>query len=164
MTSAYLEIERKFLVRATWPAPLRTHHIRQIYLNPGAAISTRLRDTDGEYSLALKAGSGAAVRHEYEIPVDATMGADMMGRFAGPTLIEKKRHIVPAYGFVWEVDVFSAPNAGLVVAEIELPHADTAFTLPDWVGREVTHDGRFTNHALSVHPFERWGVTYEELL
>jgi adenylate cyclase len=163
MANSYLEIERKFLVRAPWPVPLRTHNIRQIYLNPGTAISTRLRDMDGTYSLTLKAGVSATTRHEYDIPLESNLGADMMARFAGPTLIEKKRHIIAVHDFIWEVDVFSAPNAGLVVAEIELPHADTVFTLPEWVGREITHDGRFTNHALSVHPFERWGVAYEEL-
>jgi CYTH domain-containing protein len=164
MAKSYLEIERKFLVRGPWPAPLRTHHVRQIYLNPGTAISTRLRDMDGNYSLTLKAGVSATTRHEYDIPLEENLGADMMAHFAGPTLIEKKRHIIAQHDFIWEVDVFSTPNAGLIVAEIELPFADTVFTLPEWVGREVTHDGRFTNHALSVHPFERWGVTYEELL
>ncbi len=92
------------------------------------------------------------------------MGADMLRQLSGPTLVEKIRHDIPAGGFTWEVDVFSGVNAGLVLAEIELPAADTPVTLPDWLGREVTQDPRFTNHALSVHPFTRWGVKYQDLL
>ncbi|MDE1713647.1 adenylate cyclase, partial (plasmid) [Chromobacterium amazonense] len=42
------------------------------------------------------------------------------------------------------------------LAEIELPSEDTAFDKPDWLGEEVTHDGRFTNAYLSKHPFSRW--------
>ncbi len=91
------------------------------------------------------------------------MGADMMRNFSGPTLVEKIRHDVFLDGQTWEVDVFSGVNAGLVVAEIEVPAEDAPIIIPDWIGSEVTHDSRFTNHALSVHPFTRWGVTYSDL-
>jgi hypothetical protein len=43
-------------------------------------------------------------------------------------------------------------NAGLVLAEIELQHPDEQFALPGWVGREVTHDRRYGNSALSIAP------------
>lgn len=161
--SSYLEIERKFLVRGAWPTPQRSRILRQIYLNPGAAISTRLRECEGSYTLTLKAGLSSTTRHEYEIAVDPAMGADMMRRFAGPTLVDKVRHDILVDGRTWEVDVFSGVNQGLIVAEIELPSADTPFSAPDWVGAEITHDTRFTNHALSVHPFTRWGVSYADL-
>jgi adenylate cyclase len=163
MASEYLEIERKFLVRSSWPAPVRSRLIRQIYLNPGSAISTRLRECEGAYTLTLKASINTTTRREYDVPVDAAMGADMMRVFTGPGMIEKMRHDVIVAGALWEVDVFSGHNSGLIVAEIELPSVDTPIILPDWAGSEVTHDGRFTNHALSIHPFARWGVDYHEL-
>ena len=46
--------------------------------------------------------------------------------------------------------------AALVVAEIELPAADAAFERPGWLGREVTDDARYYNHALALTPFSRW--------
>jgi adenylate cyclase len=36
------------------------------------------------------------------------------------SLIEKVRHQVPWHHHIWEVDVSSADNAGLILAEIEL--------------------------------------------
>jgi CYTH domain-containing protein len=55
-------------------------------------------------------------------------------------VIDKTRHEVMHDGMLWEVDVFHGANEGLIVAEIELPAEDTSFTLPDWIGEEVSHD------------------------
>jgi adenylate cyclase len=30
------------------------------------------------------------------------------------------------------------------------------FSLPEWVGAEVTHDLRYYNNNLSKHPFAEW--------
>jgi adenylate cyclase len=57
---------------------------------------------------------------------------------------------------VWEVDEFLGVNAGLVVAEIELPAEDQPFDKPDWVGEEVTHDMRYLNSNLIQHPYTAW--------
>jgi adenylate cyclase len=60
----------------------------------------------------------------------------------GP-IIEKTRYLVPHDGLIWEVDVHEGALQGLVLAEIELEHEDLAFTLPEWIGREVTGDPRY---------------------
>ena len=57
---------------------------------------------------------------------------------------------------LWEIDVFSGANAGLVVAEIELAHSDEPFVKPDWVGAEVSHDPRYYNVCLVEHPYSDW--------
>ena len=57
---------------------------------------------------------------------------------------------------LWELDEFAGANSGLLVAEIELDHADDAFELPDWLGREVTEEARFYNAALVHAPFCNW--------
>jgi len=57
---------------------------------------------------------------------------------------------------VWEVDEFLGENQGLVVAEVELPTADTAFAKPNWVGDEVTEDARYYNSNLIALPYVRW--------
>ena len=71
-------------------------------------------------------------------------------------LVDKRRHLVRHGGHLWEVDEFLGDNAGLVVAEIELDHADEAFERPDWLGSEVTDDPRYYNLALASHPYTRW--------
>lgn len=73
-------------------------------------------------------------------------------------LIDKRRHLVEYAGHVWEVDEFLGDNAGLVVAEVELEHADEALQLPDWIGAEVTDDARYYNLALASQPFSQWSV------
>ena len=45
----------------------------------------------------------------------------------------------------WEIDEFRMPNAGLVMAEIELPSEDAPFVRPDFLGEEVTYDARYYN-------------------
>jgi adenylate cyclase len=44
----------------------------------------------------------------------------------------------------------------LVVAEIELPNEDKAFEKPDWLGKEVTSDRRYSNASLVKLPFQKW--------
>ena len=71
-------------------------------------------------------------------------------------LIEKTRYIVEHEGFEWEVDVFEGDNAGLVVAEVELPSIDVRPPLPDWTGREVSDDLRYYNVSLQKNPYCTW--------
>ena len=62
----------------------------------------------------------------------------------------------PIQGYTWEVDVFEGANKGLVLAEIELDHEYEHFSLPSWVGSEVSHDPRYYNSHLSKVPFTTW--------
>ena len=50
-----------------------------------------------------------------------------------------------------------------VVAEIELESEDEEFERPDWLGKEVSHDHRYSNSSLSVRPYDTWkeGVSAE---
>jgi adenylate cyclase len=159
-----LEIERKFLVRGAWPIAARIQSIRQLYINPGSPVSVRLRETDGAYTLTFKKGRTAVVRTEFNIDVEAAQAQCMMEQLGTGAVIEKQRHLVPNDNLTWEVDVFGGQNAGLIVAEIELQSESQKFALPPWVGPEVSHDPRFTNHALFLNPFGRWGVSYHELI
>ena len=59
-------------------------------------------------------------------------------------------------GHEWEIDVFSSDNEGLIVAEVELDSIDEKFSLPDWVGDEVSNDPRYYNVCLVTHPFKDW--------
>lgn len=68
---------------------------------------------------------------------------------ACPGSLEKTRCLIEAGdGLTWEVDIFAGAHAGLVVAEIELPTADTPFERPSWLGEEVTGNKEYYNSNL----------------
>jgi CYTH domain-containing protein len=52
--------------------------------------------------------------------------------------------------------VFAGDNAGLVLAEVELPSADAVVALPSWVDREVSDDPRYFNSNLIRNPYSAW--------
>lgn len=150
------EIERKFLVIGDEWRRLarRSLAIQQAYLARTNAATIRIRIIDGvEAYVAVKTARRGATRGEYEYRVPLADAEEMMAMRTG-LVLRKQRHLVTAHGMQWEVDVFADVHEGLVVAEIELPHADTAFQLPAWLGAEVTHDLRYCNSYLATHfPF-----------
>jgi adenylate cyclase len=117
-----IEIERKFLVRGNGWQQLATSHtfIRQAYLASNGKSSIRVRiKSDGTATLTVKSRpvSLRRLELEYDIPV---LEAEAMVQLRRGTIIEKVRYLVPCGDLVWEVDVFSGENLGLVIAEIEL--------------------------------------------
>jgi adenylate cyclase len=65
-------------------------------------------------------------------------------------------------GALFEIDEFLGANAGLVVAEIELPAADAPFPRPAWLGREVSALARYYNVNLVAHPYAEWSAAERE--
>ena len=57
---------------------------------------------------------------------------------------------------IWEIDLFQGDNEGLVLAEVELESATQQFSLPSWIGEEVSEDPRYFNVNLVKHPFKDW--------
>ncbi len=150
-----IEIERKFLVvNDTWRAAPAVFY-SQGYLNRDKQRTVRVRIAGAQAFITVKGISQGASRleFEYEIPV---VDAQQLLTLCEQPLIEKYRRIISHGGFAWEVDEFLGDNLGLVVAEIELPAEDTHFTLPDWVGAEVTHDARYFNSNLAQVPYCQW--------
>lgn len=96
-------------------------------------------------------------RPEYEVKIDPNLAKSAIDTLCAPDeVIAKIRHLVPFDGKTWEIDVFSGRNAGLIVAEIELLSADEKISLPPWVGKEVSLDGRYSNAALAKTPYSKW--------
>ncbi len=151
------EIERKFLVRdESWRASACPgKSIRQGYL-AHHSTTTRIRIVEKAQAFLTIKSAVSGIRRlefEYEIPMDdAAALLDL--RESG--LIEKLRHRLPWNGLTWEIDVFQGDNCGLIIAEIELPHESHAFAKPDWLGREVTSDPRYSNASLAATPFKKW--------
>ena len=128
----------------------------QGYLCTDTDRVVRVREAGNRGFLTVKGRSRGAVRseYEYEIPVDEAR--EMLDELCLKPLISKFRYRIPSGGLVWEVDVFTGENEGLVVAEVELPSEDAVFTRPAWVGEEVTGDPRYYNSSLVEHPFNGW--------
>lgn len=153
-----IEIERKFLVASDgWRAGVvRSCRLRQGYLSRGGRSTVRIRVVDGrEAFITVKSANSGVSRMEFEyrVPVE---DAEHLLALAQGSIIDKVRHDVPAGDLVWQVDVFAGDNAGLVVAEVELPRVDTPVALPAWLGAEVTADRRFYNSSLAERPFRDW--------
>jgi adenylate cyclase len=152
-----IEIERKFLVRSdAWRSHVVTRKkLRQGYLAQNDRTSVRIRITDETSALLTVKSRDTGRRLEFEYPIPCQDAITLLELREG-SVISKVRHIVPAGNLKWEIDVFEDDNRGLVVAEIELPSMDYPLTLPEWVGAEVTHDGRYYNSHLVLHPFSSW--------
>lgn len=146
------EVERKFLVRSdVWRGRVaRAIAIRQFYLSIGSDRSTRVRISDGASAkVTFKFGSNLRERDEYEYPIPLDE-ASAMQAFAVGSVIEKTRHLVPHGGYTYEVDVFRGNLDGLTLAELETPDPVAAAQLPEWLGREVTGDQRYSNAVLAL--------------
>ncbi len=160
-----VEIERKFLVRdQRWrSAAVRAVRMAQGYLNPSQVLadgsmraSLRVRITAAEAWLNIKSNRiGCCERLEFDYPVPLADAEALLGLCVGGR-VEKTRHYLPVDGHTFEVDEFHGDNAGLVVAELELPAVDAPFPRPDWLGIEVSALGRYYNLALAERPFLHW--------
>lgn len=150
-----VEIERKFLVTGDAWRDAPAVFYSQGYLNRDKQRTVRVRIAGEDAFLTVKGQSAGASRAEFEYPIPLWDARDLLALCEQP-LVEKYRRKIVYEGFVWEVDEFLGENQGLVVAEIELPSEDTRFSIPDWVGEEVTSDVRYFNSNLAQHPFTRW--------
>jgi CYTH domain-containing protein len=154
------EIERKFLVIGDeWRTGSQGVFYRQGYLGAGerAVCTVRVRVAGERAWLTIKGRADHGARDEYEYPIPVADAGEMLARLCPGGRVEKIRHRVPHAGREWEVDEFIGENAPLVVAEVELDSVDAEVSLPPWVGREVTEDPRYTNAALALQPYSRWG-------
>lgn len=153
-----LEIERKFRVEGSgWTASIASsRRLVQFYLTRDARSSVRVRIEDGCRAwLTIKSATSGVSRHEFEYAIPVDDAADMQ-HLAEGAVIDKVRHIVSHGGHIWEIDVFSGDNEGLVIAEVELGAADQHVEMPDWIGPEVTEDRRYYNASLVQRPFRSW--------
>ncbi|EKF73900.1 hypothetical protein A11A3_11102 [Alcanivorax hongdengensis A-11-3] len=151
------EIERKFLVNdSTIIDGLDGQRLTQGYLSHDKHATVRVRIAGDRAWLTLKGKTEGHSRLEFEYPVPVSDARQMLEALCRQGVIDKTRYRLPQGELCWEIDVFHGDNAGLVVAEIELPDEDTDFARPTWLGEEVSHDPRYFNSALSSHPYRHW--------
>jgi len=150
------EIERKFWlpeppawVNSVVPTPI---HQGYLAVEPNGR-EVRLRRAGTVFSLTVKDGTGLT-RRENEVPLSEEQFQALWPGTAGRRL-RKKRYIhrLPE-GLTMELDAYQEPLAGLWIGELEFPDEDTAYAYspPDWLGREVTHETLFKNQNLLRFP------------
>lgn len=151
-----VEIERKFLVKSDFvPNGESKIEIVQGYLCADPERTVRVRIAGEKAYLTIKGKIVGISRPEFEYEIPVSDAREMM-RLAIWPVIDKVRHLIAVSGKKWEVDVFSGANDGLIIAEVELSHADEVVQLPDWVEKEVSGDPRFHNSCIAQNPFCNW--------
>lgn len=151
------EIERKFLVVSRdYKQQAEGIYYRQGYLCSSRERVVRVRVAGEKAFLTIKGANQGITRSEYEYEIPVEEAKEILDNLCLKPDIEKIRYRIAYEGFVWEVDEFMGLNAGLVVAEIELPDEETSFNKPSWVGEEVSHDPRYYNANLINKPYSEW--------
>ncbi|TCT08108.1 CYTH domain-containing protein [Aquabacter spiritensis] len=148
-----VEIERKYLVTSdAWREDMAGTPYRQGYMCVSELATVRVRQAGERAFLTIKGATAGLSRAEFEYEIPVPDAEIMLRDHCTKPLIEKTRYEVPFGGKIWTVDVFDAANAGLIVAEVELTHADEQVQIPPWAGREVTDDPRYRNSSLISDP------------
>jgi len=152
-----LEIERKFLIKNdTWKASAdKGLVIKQAYLNTDKerTVRVRLKDEQGFLTIKGKTVNTTRVEFEYEIPKQDALE---LLKLCSKSVIEKTRYNVLHENMLWEIDIFEGDNAGLEVAEIELENENQTFSIPNWLGKEVSMEPKYFNSSLVEKPFKDW--------
>jgi adenylate cyclase len=158
------EIERKYLVRdESWRRDAdQGVRYRQGYLSLEPGRSVRVRQAGDLGFLTIKGPSEGAGRDEFEYPIPLADAEHLLNRLCIQPLIEKTRYTIQHSGWKWEIDEFAGENRGLIVAEIEIPDERQTFDKPGWAGEEVTHDRRYYNSQLVLHPYPEWAPPRSE--
>lgn len=150
------EIERKFLVKDNWPKPEEGNYIQQGYISDDQECVVRVRVQDTDAWLTVKSLKTQLTRLEYEYKIPYNDAIDMLEHVCMKPLIEKNRFSICSFGMEWEIDEFLGENNGLIVAEVELENEDQEIEIPDWIGKEVSHDPKYFNANLISNPYKNW--------
>ena len=150
----HYEIERKYLVKEIPDLSQYPFHIiEQAYLCTSPVV--RVRRKDENYYITYK-GQGFAIREEYNLPLSEEAYHHLKAKADG-NIISKTRYLIPdADGkHTIELDIFAAPFAPLILAEVEFDSAEEmqAYHAPDWFGEDVTEDRAYANSTLSQKVF-----------
>lgn len=151
------EIERKYLLKNdSWKQEVSSKNkIIQGYLSSKPERTVRIRITNNRGFVTIKSKNIGSLRKEfeYEIPIE---DAEELILLCEKPIIQKTRYIVEHSSHIWEIDIFEGENQGLEVAEIELSQENEEFSIPNWIGQEVTNESKYYNSQLIINPFINW--------
>ena len=140
-----LEIERKFLLANDgWKSSVtRRIRIRDGLIASNNGNKARVRMSDSNATITLKSRRRGPSPTEFEYPIPYSPAEEMLRTMCDGQVLDKVRHVIIHADAVWHVDVYEGILNGVVLAEVELQHANQKFDLPGWVGEEVTGDPRY---------------------
>ncbi len=155
-----MEIERKYAIN-NLPGDLEQYQYKKIeqgYLCNNPTI--RIRKSNDDYILTYKSKYGiekkeigsAIFHNEVELLLTKEAYTSLIKKVDG-NIVYKTRYLIPLEeGLTAELDVFEGLLSGLVFVEVEFPdeNASDTFTPPDWFGKELSSDKRFSNYYLST--------------
>jgi adenylate cyclase len=154
-----IEIERKFLVTSNifTKDAIRHNRIVQGYLSssPERTVRVRIKGNKGYLTIKGASNESGLSRFEWEKEIDVEE-AEKLLKLCEKGVIDKTRYEVIVGSHVYEVDVFTNENEGLIIAEVELSSESEIFEKPIWLGEEVTGDIKYYNSYLSKNPFKNW--------
>jgi adenylate cyclase len=144
------EIERKYLVtNDSYKAKaINAINIKQGYISRKKEGTVRVRIKGDKAFLTIKGANKGIVRNEWEYEIPVMQAEEMLSSVCEGNIIDKTRYIIPYNGFTWEVDEFHGRLAPLVIAEVELPSADSKPSQPDFIGSDVSSDPKYYNSNL----------------
>jgi adenylate cyclase len=153
-----LEIERKYLVvNDKWrEAIVSESTMKQGYLANVPNASVRVRVSGKEARLTIKGRNKGISRDEYEYSIPLRDAEEILKHHIAGAVIEKVRYRVKCGDHIWDLDLFTGANQGLMMAEVELSSEEEEFQMPEWAGEEVSSDSRYYNASLSSHPYCGW--------
>jgi adenylate cyclase len=152
-----IEIERKFLVdKDKLPSLPIGKKMSQGYIPTQNETTVRVRIQDQDAFLTLKGVAEGISRSEFEYSIPLPEAKSMLSEFCQGGCVEKTRYEIDHDGLVWELDIFSGKNQGLIVAEVELTSEDQAFSKPNWATLEVSAQKKYSNFSLMQTPYSQW--------
>lgn len=153
-----IEIERKFLVKNLDFIKESYKHTRivQGFLNtdPYRTVRIRVKGDKGFITVKGIGNQSGTSRFEWEKEIPLCE-AEALLQLCEPFPIDKIRYEVKFKNFLYEIDVFSGENEGLILAEIELNSENQYFEKPSWIGEEVTGQKEYYNSYLSKYPLKK---------
>ena len=150
-----MEIERKWLVNINnVPYYLSDYDfwdVEQAYISFEPTIRIRKIANKNEYILTIKSSSkdNGLSREEYELKISEDEYNNLLNKKEGIVLSKTRYRVYDEH--LLEIDLFHNEYEGLAYMEIEFNSVEEAnkYIAPDWVGRELTNDHRFSNVSLA---------------
>lgn len=154
-----IEIERKFLVLNSdfITEAINSSRIVQGYLcsHPERTVRIRIKSGKGYLTIKGEGNFSGTTRLEWETEMPL-IEAEKLLTLCENGVIDKIRYEIPMGKHIFEVDVFSGDNDGLIIAELELSAENESYEKPNWLGEEVTGQTKYYNAYISNKPFKSW--------
>jgi len=135
-----MEIERKYLIdesKIDFDKLIGTK-IKQGYLLNSKEKVVRIRIEGQMAYITIKGENKGISRPEFEYRIPHEDAEEMLEMCSN--VISKTRYLKrykQDENLMWEIDVFYGDNAGLIIAELEIPNEDYKIKLPNWITKEV---------------------------